>query len=123
MHKLTIRLIAATVLLMSASTTSAWAAESTFDMPEGDAELVSRQVRTGADAALAVVSAIKAVDFNADSLVVSVNDAKGDHEVTLDYGDLIEDKRAVGAGALAGSSVLLGTLARFARLVRAIFGV
>lgn len=116
------RVLAAMALLTTVFTTSAWAGESSFDIPENDAELVSRQVQTGADAALSMVSAIDSVDLNAGSVVVTVNDATGPHDVTLDYGDLLEDKRAVGAGALAGSSVLLGVLSRLARLVRAVFG-
>lgn len=109
-------------VLMTMWAPNAWAGESSFDPPAKDAELISRQVETGANAALSVVSAVRAVDLNADSLVVSVNDATGTHDITLDYGDLLEDKRAVGAGALAGSSIALGVLARFARLLRALFG-
>ncbi len=114
--------IAAVALLTTVFSATAWAGDSSFDPPTQDAELVSRDVKTGADAALALVSAVQMVDLNADSLVVTVDDARGPHDITLDYGDLIEDKRAVGAGALAGSSIALGVLSRLVRLVRAVFG-
>lgn len=111
----------ATAVLLMVCVSSAVAGEASFDPPVADAELVSRDAVSGARAVQSALSTIDSVDLNADSAVVTVDDADGPHDITLDYGDLLTDKRTAGAGYFAGAYVVLGVISRVMRLLRGLF--
>lgn len=111
----------ATSLLLTVFVSSAIAREASFDPPVAEAELVSREAVSGARAVQSALSTIDSVDLNADSAVVTVDDVDGPHAITLDYGDLLTDKRTAGAGYFAGAYVALGVISRAIRLLRGLF--
>ncbi len=112
----------ATAVLLMVCVSSAVAGEAaSFDPPVADAELVSRDAVSGARAVQSALSTIDSVDLNADSAVVTVDDVDGPHDITLDYGDLLTDKRTAGAGYFAGAYVVLGVISRVMRLLRGLF--
>jgi len=116
----TLAALAAVLLMVCAS--PAAASQASFEPPVVDAELVSRESASGAQAVQSALTSIDSVDLNANQAVITVDDADGPHDITLDYGDLLADKSTAGAGYFAGAYVGLGVLGRLLRLVRGLFG-
>jgi len=90
--------------------------------PTPDAELVRREVATGAFAARTVLSTIQSVRVGKTAAVVTVAGDAGPHSITVDYSEVARDRKATGAGYLAGAYLGLGAVARLARTFRRAFG-
>lgn len=90
--------------------------------PAPNAELVSRDVATGVYAARTVLSAVQSVHLGKTATVITVASDSGPHSITVDYSEMARDRKAAGAGYLAGAYVGLGALARLARVLRKAFG-
>jgi hypothetical protein len=90
--------------------------------PAPDAELVSRQVATGVYAARAVLSTVQNVHLGKTSTVITVAGESGPHAITVDYGEMARDRKAAGAGYLAGAYLGLGLLAQLTRTLRRALG-
>jgi hypothetical protein len=111
-----------TVTLLMACAGSASANPASFDPPVAGAELVSRDTASAAESIQSALATIEHIDLNTDSAVVTVDDIDGPHDITLDYGDLMTDKRTAGAGYFAGAYLGLGVLSRARRLLKGLFG-
>ncbi len=90
--------------------------------PAPDAELVSREVATGVAAARTVLQTVESVHLGRSATVVTVAGDTGPHAITVDYSEMARDRKAAGAGYLAGAYVLLGAVARLTRTMRRAFG-
>lgn len=122
MYRKMLATLALTALMLTAAAPSAFASTASFDPPVEGAQLVSRDTVSGADAVTTMMNSVESVDLNPGAAVITVDDANGPHEITLDYGDLMDDKRTASVGYVAGAYVGLGALSRLARLVRGILG-
>jgi len=118
----TMTVAALTLAALMIGASSAAASEASFDPPVPGAELVSRETVSGAENVKAMLGAVQSVDMDPGKAVITVDDAKGPHDITLDYGDLLSDKRTAGAGYFAGAYVGLGVLSRLARMLRSVWG-
>jgi hypothetical protein len=79
-------------------------------------------VATGVAAARSVLQTVERVHLGRTATVVTVAGDTGPHTITVDYSEMSRDKKAAGAGYLAGSYVLLGAAARLTRRMRRAFG-
>ena len=123
MRKRFLLTFAAVLALAAVSAPIACATEPGLAQPPApDAELVSREVATGVAAARTVLQTVESVHLGRSATVVTVAGESGPHAITVDYSEMARDRKAAGAGYLAGAYVLLGAIARLTRTMRRAFG-
>lgn len=115
--------VAVAILAMTVWTGVAAAAEQPTEQTGVVIGTDSQSVAAGATAVRSMLGSLESFDIDTDKATLTLDTGHGSRDLSIDYGDLMKDRRAAGVGYAAGAYFGLGLFMRALRLLRGLFAL